>query len=94
MRINFHKTRVMTGARRQEVTGVVVNRRPNLRREAYDMLKATLHNCARRGPAAENWGAVPDFRAHLTGRVAHAAMVNPARGRKLRELLACIDWNA
>jgi hypothetical protein len=84
----------MTSARRQQVTGVVVNRTPNLRRDAYDALKATLHNCATRGPGAENRAAMPDFRAHLTGRVAHATMLNPARGRKLREILERIDWDA
>jgi len=92
LRVNFHKTRVMTGALRQEVTGVVVNRKLNLRRDAYDQLKATLHNCARRGPSAENRAALPDFRSHLVGRVAHAAMLNPSRGRRLRELLEGIDW--
>ncbi len=92
LRVNFRKTRVMTSAGRQEVTGVVVNQKANVRRYDYDNLKAMLYNCARRGPSVENRAEVSDFRAHLTGRVAHATMLNPSRGRKLHALLEQIDW--
>jgi hypothetical protein len=91
--VNHRKTRVMPQGQRQEVTGVVVNARPNLRRDAYDRLKATLTNCARRGPTNENRDGIADFRAHLAGRIAHAAMLNPARGAKLRELFQRIAWD-
>lgn len=94
LRVNFRKTRVMTSAGRQEVTGVVVNQKPNIRRDNFDELKATLHNCARRGPSLENRAELSDFRAHLTGRVAHATMLNPSRGRKLYALLKQIDWSS
>jgi retron-type reverse transcriptase len=91
--VNHRKTRVMPRGQRQEVTGVVVNARPNLRRDAYDRLKATLTNCARRGPKTENRDAIADFRAHLAGRIAHAAMLNVVRGAKLRALFKQIDWS-
>src|SRR5437879_1784244 len=32
----------------------------------------------------------PDFGAYLAGRTAYAAMINPARGRRLRELFGHI----
>ena len=68
-----------------------MNRHPNLPREDYDRLKATLHNCLRHGPQSQNRAGSPDFRARLAGRLAYAESVNPARGRRLRELFDKID---
>jgi hypothetical protein len=36
---------------------------------------------------------VPDFRAHLTGRVAWVAHVHPAKGAKLASMLALVSWD-
>jgi hypothetical protein len=91
--VNHRKTRVMGRGRRQHVTGVVVNVRPNVPRASFDRLKATLTNCVRHGPASQNRDGRPDFRAHLAGRVAHVAMVSPARGRKLWVLFDRIVWD-
>lgn len=92
--LNFRKTRVTRRSRRQTVTGVVVNARPNLPRADFDRLKAILTNCARHGPAGQNRDGRADFRAHLAGRVAHLAAVNPARGRKLWAIFDRIAWPA
>ena len=81
LRVNFRKTRVMTSARRQEVTGVVVNRKANLRRDVYDELKATLHNCVRRGPGPENRAGVANFRAHLAAIFARMNIPNRSADR-------------
>ena len=70
----------------------MVNERVNTARDEYDRLKAILHNCARHGPASQNREGHPDFQAHLAGRVAQIAMLNPERGRKLRDLLDAITW--
>ena len=82
---------LMTRAGRQRVCGIVVNDRPNVPRE-YDRLRAILHNAARHGPDAENRAGVPDFRAHLLGRIGWVDSVNPARGSKLRARFALIAW--
>jgi hypothetical protein len=92
LRLNARKTRVMPRAGRQHVTGLVVNAHPNVARDEYDRLKAILHNAARHGPETQNHEHVPDFRAHLLGRIAWVASVNPARGAKLRERFAAIAW--
>lgn len=92
--VNSRKTQVMPQARRQRVTGVVVNRRINVQRAAYDTLKATLHNCVRSGPLTQNRACVPDFRSHLAGRIAHVANLNPTRGACLRRLFESIHWPA
>jgi hypothetical protein len=91
--LNAVKTRVMRAAMRQQVTGIVVNTHSNVRRADYDVLKATLTNCAHRGPLAENRDGHADFRAHLNGRVNWVETVNPARGAKLRALFDAIAWD-
>jgi hypothetical protein len=90
--VQHRKTRVMHRAVCQRVAGVVINAHPNVARDVYDTLKATLHNCVRHGPAAQNRAGHPDFRAHLSGRIAHVAMLNPARARRLQTLFERIAW--
>ncbi|MCA8094079.1 reverse transcriptase family protein [Burkholderia anthina] len=91
--LQLRKTRVMRRGTRQQLAGVVVNRHPNLARDAFDLLKAILTNCIRHGPASQNRANHADFRAHLAGRVAHAAALNPARGAKLQALFDRITWD-
>jgi len=91
-RVNQRKTCCFGAHRAQRVTGLVVNRHPNIARTDYDLLKAILTRCARCGPAGENRERRPDFRAWLQGRVAWCASVNPARGAKLQRLFARIEW--
>jgi hypothetical protein len=86
------KTRIQTGAQRQTVTGVVVNRHLNVARPDYDRLRAVLHDAARSGPHAANRAGHPDFRAHLLGRIDWVVSVNPARAEKLHHAFAAIDW--
>jgi len=84
-RVNVAKTRVMGRGRRQTVTGIVVNARPNAPRAEYDLLKATLHRAALHGPTDLD-------PAHLLGRIAWVESLNPARGTKLRESFTAIQW--
>ena len=44
--VNFRKTRVMRQGVRQRVAGVVINAHPNVARDTYDTLEATLHKLA------------------------------------------------
>ncbi len=90
--INHRKTRNMHRSQRQVLTGVVVNERPNVRRDDFDRLKAVLTNCMRYGPASQNRDGVRDYSAQLSGRIAHVASLNPARGEKLRGLFHRIEW--
>ncbi|WP_414440914.1 reverse transcriptase family protein [Burkholderia sp. 22PA0106] len=86
------KTRVLRDNMRQQLAGVVVNRHPNLPRQRFDLLKATLTNCVRHGPTSQNRDGRTDFRASLAGHVAHATMLNAARGAKLKAIFDQIDW--
>lgn len=79
---------------RQQLAGVVVNSHPNVPREEYDRLRATLRNCIRFGPASQNRADHPHFRAHLLGKIGRVHMLNPARGEKLKALFQQIPWSA
>lgn len=92
--VHHRKTRLMRAATRQQVTGVVVNRHPNIARSDYDALKATLTNCVRHGASAQNRVQHPNFRAYLAGRIAYVKMVNAGRAAKLQRLFDAIAWPA
>jgi RNA-directed DNA polymerase len=85
-RPNATKSRWMTASTRQRLTGLIVNRKPNLPRGEFDRLKAILTNSVRHGLESQNRDGHADFRAHLQGRIAHAETVNPDRGTKLRAI--------
>ena len=90
--VNDQKSMLATRAGRQRVCGVVVNDRLNPPRREYDILKAILHNSRVHGPASQNREGVPDFRAHLLGRISWIGSLNPDRGAKLRRHLESIAW--
>ncbi len=90
--VQHRKTRVMRQGVRQRAAGVVINQKINITRDDYDQLKAILYNCVRSGPGEQNRAGVADFRAHLAGRVAYVARVNPRRGERLMQLFEQIIW--
>lgn len=90
--VNTLKTRVRGASIRQTVTGIVVNEHTNVPRREFDRLKAILHNSATYGPSTQNHGQHSDFRAHLLGRISWVESLNAARGRRLREEFARIQW--
>lgn len=91
-RINLKKTHVMHCSQRQEVCGVVVNEKSNVRRVEYDQLKAILHNCVKYGPASQNRQSHPCFKEHLLGRIAALSQLHASRGVKLRKVFERIVW--
>jgi hypothetical protein len=90
--IHTRKTRFMRQGVRQQLCGIVVNSRPNIQRKEYDGLKAMLHNCVRHGASLQNHEGRGDFQAYLAGRIAYVAMLNAARGQRLRALFDRIAW--
>jgi len=83
--VNEKKTRVQRPGRRQTVTGVVVNRRPNVPRPLVKRLRAILHKAKKDGLAAQNRQQRENFVPWLDGMIAYVQMVNPEKGGKLRE---------
>lgn len=81
--VNEKKTRVQRPKTRQTVTGIVVNRQPNVPRETVRRLRAILHRAKTEGLAAQNRENHPRFEGWVRGMIAYVAMVNPERGREL-----------
>jgi len=92
--LNPAKTRIMSQAKPQRVTGLMVNDHINVARRDFDTLRATLHNCIRFGPDSQNRTDHPDFRRHLDGRITWVEQVNWQRGAKLRRLFDRINWRS
>jgi RNA-directed DNA polymerase len=90
--IRHRKTQVMPAGTRQQVAGVRLNVHPNIPREAFDELKAILHNCWRYGPGSQNRTGHPNFRDHLNGRLAYWSSICPVRIVKLQEMFDRIEW--
>jgi RNA-directed DNA polymerase len=91
--LNFRKTRVMTAGRRQRITGIVVNEKLSAPRAEVERLRAILHNCGRYGPATQNREGHHDFRAHLRGRIAWVASLDPVKGARMRTMFDLITWD-
>lgn len=51
-----------------------------------------LPNRVAHGAATQNRQNLPDFRAHLAGKVSYVASVNPAKAQRLKLLFDQIDW--
>lgn len=77
---------------RQQVTGIVVNDHPNIRRDDFDNLKATLTNCIRHGPTSQNREGRDQYQQFLAGKIAYVEMIHAQRGKRLRELFKKIIW--
>jgi len=92
-RLNDRKSRLVTRAGRQVVTGVVVNDRPNPPRGEYDRLRAVIHDATQNGPTIANRDGRTDFRGHLLGRIAWVESLNPSRGATLRRSFMRVDWD-
>jgi RNA-directed DNA polymerase len=92
--IRHRKTQLMPAGTRQQVAGIRLNVHPNIPREAFDELKAILHNCLRYGPDSQNRTGRPHFRDHLNGRLAYWSSICPDRIIKLREMFDRIEWTS
>jgi retron-type reverse transcriptase len=88
--INEKKGRVQRAARRQEVTGIVVNEKLGVPRAEVRRLRAILHGARKTGLAAQNREARPSFEAWLRGKIAYVMMVDDAKGRALMSELDAI----
>ncbi|MCH5583450.1 hypothetical protein MK805_00450 [Shimazuella sp. AN120528] len=80
--INEAKTRVLRNGRRQRVTGIVVNEKPNLTRKDIRSFRALLHNVEHHGLEQENHRNHPHFWEYINGYVSYVQMVRPDIGKK------------
>ncbi len=84
--LDAKKTNIFRRGRRQIVTGLVVNEKPNLPRRLRRRLRAAAHALANnREP---HWHGRPMSANELSGRLALLQMLQPAEARRLREQIA------
>ncbi len=85
--IHPDKTRILRRSRQQEVTGVVVNTKPNIDKDTLKRFRATLYQIEKDGPAGKHWGHSSDLFAAVQGFANFVAMLNPEKGAEFLEQL-------
>ncbi len=104
--VNERKLAIVRPNSRQTVTGIVVNQKPNVRREHVKWIRAVVHNCRTRGVQSEfeKWRAhmtqagrnppadVETFERQIAGQVAFIRHINPERGHELWQQLQQIEF--
>src|SRR6185436_6179942 len=88
--VNPQKGRVLVKAGRQQVTGIVVNKKLSVPRDQVRRLRAILHQAKKTGLEAQNKEKHPNFRAWMSGMFAYVSMVDAAKGAKLRAELEAV----
>ena len=96
--LNAEKTRFQGHTKRQMVTGIVVNKQPNVPREEYRHIRALLHQCRCRGPRtvveqSDEIRSVSQLKNSLRGKIAHVNNINSERGAKLLAQYNTINWS-
>lgn len=91
-RVHHRKTRIMRQSVRQHLAGLIANQKVNIRRADFDLLKAILTNCMRKGVATQNREGREYWREHLKGRIGFVESINPAKGKRLRSIYDQIRW--
>jgi retron-type reverse transcriptase len=96
--INDAKTRVMHSGRRQEVTGIVVNRKLSIQRKTLKRFRALLFQLEKDGPKGKAWGRGGDIFEAILGYANFIKMVDPAKGQKylyrVKHILKKYKYNA
>jgi RNA-directed DNA polymerase len=83
------KVRVMQHTTRQEVTGVVVNKKLNISREKLKQFRALLHQLKKNGHGDIAWGH-GQLSSAITGYANFIKMVNPAKGLLFQQQISSI----
>lgn len=90
-RINEKKTRVLKQSAAMSITGVIVNKRPGVRRRDVRRLRAIVHNARKHGLESQNRSNEPNFEAQIRGKIAFVQMINPNQAKPLLKSLAGTD---
>jgi RNA-directed DNA polymerase len=106
--VNEAKMRILRSGRRQKITGIVVNKKPNIAREEIKKLRAVIYNCGHKDIKQEmiKWAknekklanphgyTLSEFKLSLLGRIGFVKMVNPGIGKRLLQQFHALSLNA
>ncbi len=84
------KLQIMRKGAQREVTGIVVNEKPNISRRKLKEFRAVLYKIEQDGPAGRTWGKGKDLFRSLQSFAAYVAMVNPEKGKLLMRRVRAI----
>jgi RNA-directed DNA polymerase len=87
------KTRIMRAGAKQEVTGLVVNKKLNSNRKKYRQLRAVLHQMKHRGAENIKWGN-GDLATSILGYINFVKMTNPQQANKLQQAYSSLFNNS
>ena len=93
--VNNQKTRYSYFYQRQEVTGLIVNKRVAVPREYIKKLKQDIYYCKKFGVIShleKTNNQKHFFKEHIYGRVYFVNMINKELGRELLKDLDSIEW--
>jgi RNA-directed DNA polymerase len=99
--VNEAKMRILRSGGRQKITGIVVNKKPNLDKNEIRKLRAVIYNCSHKDlrHEAKRWAehekclnnprsySLREFQSSLRGKIHFVRMVNPETGKRLLEQL-------
>lgn len=83
--VNEEKTRVLRSSRRQAVTGIIVNEKPNLNRGELRAFRALLHQVEQKGLEGQNIHNHPNFWEYIKGYTSYIGMVRGEAAAPYRE---------
>ena len=87
-KVNEKKTKIMRKGRRQWVTGLVANEKPNILRRQFRMVRAAIHNASTHGleKAAKKRGISNiKYEQWVSGNIAFFEMVVPKRVKAMKK---------
>lgn len=88
--IHPDKTRVMRSSKRQEVTGIVVNRKASINRRTLKQFRALLFHIIQDGIEGKTWNKKAATISTIQGFANYVAMVDPEKGGVFQEQAALI----
>jgi len=84
--INEQKTRILRRKSTQlEVTGIVVNSKPNISNKTLKRFRATLFQIEKDGLTGKHWGNSTNIITAIQGFANFVAMVNPEKGTEFKQ---------
>lgn len=81
--INTKKIKISNSQSQQKVTGYVVNKKVNIPKGEFRLLRALVHNCLIYGIEKVADRPIESFIRHIKGRIQRVKDINPIRGNKL-----------
>lgn len=93
-KLSRDKTRFLTKANRQVVTGLIVNEKKlSIGRKKYHVLKSIIYNCKTKSILSQNKHNHPNFKKYLLGKIAVFKKIDIWKWYKLKQQIDSLGWD-